>query len=243
MSTAARTPAGRWRRCDDRYLTRDGDHILCAGHGGAVPTAATALVRRRTPALGDAPDALAVDGARTARSFTRLGRLAPRGETASAAERRHVVDQAVDRQRHQFAALFRGGLAGVGAHAAVGVAGAEVERLADRAGGGDLRRVVGRLDARPDRPTGSPRSRTAWRGCRGRSGTGGWPGRCTPVRSHQFFSLQAKPRLRPGVAGLGVELGEGRLDGGDVAAVAVQEIDLLEAVRGPGCGTSRRSPP
>ena len=44
--------------------------------------------------------------------------------------------------------------------------------------------------------------------------------------------LQGKPGRAAGEAGLGVQLGKGRFDRGDIAAVAVQKQDLLETMPG-----------
>ena len=46
------------------------------------------------------------------------------------------------------------------------------------------------------------------------------------------LQLQRKAALAARVAGVRIDLGERRLDGGDVSAVAVQEVHPLEAVRG-----------
>jgi hypothetical protein len=82
----------------------------------------------------------------------------------------------------------RAGLGRVGADAAVGEAGAEVQRVTDRAAGRDLRAVVGRLD-----PVGIGR---LGHGDLGRGGVHAVAGREQAVaqavdagRSHQFFSL------------------------------------------------------
>src|SRR5580658_6080124 len=102
------------------------------------------------------------------------------------------------------------------------MAGAEVGRLADRTGRGDLGRVVGGLDRARVGPLRHRDLR--WRGVTTVAG------RELPV-GQRSDAVQVPPVLQPageaaraaGVAGLGVELRERRLDAGDVAAVAVEE--------------------
>ena len=136
----------------------------------------------------------------------------------------------MSRQCHQLPTFLHRRQRRVRAHAPVGEACAEVQGFADRPGIGDLWRIVGRLDRVRVGPLGHRDLR--------RGGVAAVAGRELAVGERidarqvpPVLQLQHEGRLLLDEAPFGVDFGEGRLNGGDVSAVSVEEIDRLLAFR------------
>src|SRR6478672_3830039 len=140
-----------------------------------------------------------------------------------------ILEQGGDRSVDDGLSFLGAGLRRVRADAAIGEARAIVQGVPDRAAWRDLRAVVGDLD-----PVGIG---GLGHGDLGRGGVHAVAGREHPgaqaVHARQVppvLQLQHEGRLLLDVRPFRIDLGEGRLDGGDIAAVAVEEIDPLESM-------------